>query len=765
MTWETPFLISTDAVASPMAGGSRPLLRSRGCFVLALALAWLVVIGEGFARTGEESWSRRLSTAVGAGLSPSDPGRETVGLDVPVAASPWTHTLGGDVRLVSAVAGVGEGTTVRLGLHFALSPHWKIYWRSPGDAGYPPTIDWTGSQNLTEAAITWPAPRRFSLRGIETAGYEGEVVLPITVTLERSGASLWIRAGVDFLVCAEICVPQQANLTLLIPDEPAEPSPFMHLIERHAARVPGDGRTAGLRLLTAATGPDEDGQGGIIAVAVEADPLLTRPDLFVEGLGDLNAGAPQVRQNGNGQQVMLRVPTRTPVPAGTPVTLTLVDGARAMQATVSLAAGDGMPDTATTGAMTTFVVMLGFAFLGGVILNLMPCVLPVLSLKVMTMINHGGTPERGTVRRSFVASSAGVLFSFLLLAGAAITVKAAGAAVGWGIQFQQPLFLVVMIIVLTLFAANLWGLFEVPLPPWLADLGRGKQERGQIGAFLSGAFATLLATPCSAPFLGTAVGFALARGPLEILLIFTTLGLGMACPYLLIAAFPGLATRLPRPGRWMMRLKGLMGLALATTTIWLLTVLTAQVGERTAILTGLAMATGVGMLALRQRLSLRLRPIATLAALGLMGAAIVVPPSPDGQEMVRPQGPWLPFDEDVLARHVAKGQVVFVDVTADWCVTCQVNKAVVLSRGEVAERLGRMITMQADWTRPDARIAAYLARFGRYGIPFNVVHGPGIPRGLVLPELLTAETVLKALDMAGRTAARRAEAGQSMSGD
>ncbi|KAF0116201.1 MAG: Thiol:disulfide interchange protein dsbD 1 precursor [Rhodospirillaceae bacterium] len=660
-------------------------------------------------------------------------------------SSPWVRTPRGDVRLVAAAGRGGDATTVRLGLHFILPPHWKIYWRSPGDAGSPSTIDWSGSRNLAKAVMAWPAPRRFSLQGIETAGYEGEVVVPITVTLAQPGAPLWVRANVDFLVCAEICVPQQVVLEMDMPVPDGTPSPFAHLIERHATRVPGDGNRVGMRLVAAVTGTD--GKDGFIAVEVEAEPPLVAPDLFVEGGGSV--GAPQVQQNGT--RTVLRAPVTPPLPSGTPVTLTLVDdaaanGSRAMETHVSLAAARGAlgedlrKDTAAMKAG-----MIGIALLGGLILNLMPCVLPVLSLKIIGLIGHGGAEGRG-VRWSFMASAAGILFSFLLLAAAAIGVKAAGAAVGWGIQFQHPVFLAAMVTVLTAFAANLWGLFEIPLPAGLAALG-GAKGRGHAGAFLTGAFATVLATPCSAPFLGTAVGFALARGPVEIVLIFSALGVGMAAPYLLVAAFPVLATRLPRPGRWMLRVRGVMGVALAGTALWLLTVLAAQAGMPAALGIGAVLGGGVGLLALQQRLPMGVRPFAPFVVLGLMGLALMIP-AESGREKAESGGPWQPFGEEVLARHVAEGQVVFVDVTADWCVTCQVNKALVLLRGAVAARLRTVVALRADWTRPDAGIAAYLARFDRYGIPFNAVYGPGLPKGQALPELLTTEAVLQALDAA-----------------
>jgi len=441
---------------------------------------------------------------------------------------------------------------------------------------------------------------------------------------------------------------------------------------------------------------------------------------------------------------------------GLPVTLTLVDGARSMEtaATVSTAGAAG-------GGLTrapALIAILGFALLGGLLLNLMPCVLPVLSLKLLSVVSHGGSAPR-EIRAGFLASAGGILFSFLVLAGAAITLKLMGSAVGWGIQFQQPLFLVFMVVLVTGFAANLWGLFEIPLPRAVADIAvgghnpDGTHSTSLGGHFATGALATLLATPCSAPFLGTAVGFALARGPLEILAVFAALGLGLAVPYLLVAAFPALASRMPRPGRWMLVLRRVLGGTLALTGVWLLSVLAVQVSLAAALAVGALMAAFILVLTIRKRLPGRARIAGGALAAVLALTAFGLPLTLDrhaSQAAAAIDGRWTPFDKAAIAEQVAAGRTVFVDVTADWCITCQANKKLVLTRGSVAERLfaKETVPMRADWTRPDDRIASYLAEHGRYGIPFNIVYGPGAPDGIPLPELLTEAAVVDALDRA-----------------
>ena len=630
-----------------------------------------------------------------------------------------------------------------MGLVFKLKPGWKIYWRSPGDAGYPPAIDWKGSDNLNDVVISWPGPHRFAVSGLETMGYKDEVVLPIIALLNDANQPLTIRAAVDYLVCDVICVPQHVDLALSLPTGAAQPSEHAHLIGRYLAKVPGDPYSRGLKLVQ--TEATSDGQ---LKVVFEANPPLTDPDLFVERSDQMQFSHPKIRKEQGGKRVVFHL---TPVPktgegslTDKPVTLTMVDGDRGTEIVADVAP----PQVGLR--LGALVSMLGVALLGGLLLNLMPCVLPVLSIKVLSLIGHAGA-ERQTIRAGFVASAAGIVTSFLLLAVIAGTLKLLGLAVGWGVQFQQPLFLATMVVVVTLFAANLLGLFEIPLPQWASNLGLKGDAHGMAGHFLTGMFATLLATPCSAPFLGTAVGFALSRGLFEILVIFLALGLGMALPYLAVAAWPDLARMLPKPGKWMLVLRRLLGAVLLLTGAWLLVVLSAEAGEKASLTVGALMGGLLLALGSSRFIGVRARAVlVVLFSLGALAVSLMALPKPATAVPEHLKSLWQPFDRDAIAKDVADGKLVFVDVTADWCITCQVNKATVTYRSPVAERLTQpdVVAMEADWTRPDDNIAAYLASFGRYGIPFNAVYGPGAPDGIALPELLTPELVMEALDKA-----------------
>lgn len=653
-------------------------------------------------------------------------------------ASAWFVTDQGRVRLVAGQSSVGTGTSIPLGLEFQLKPHWKIYWRSPGDAGYPPRIDWTGSQNLRGAAMGWPAPKRFAVLGLQTVGYENHVVLPIAATATQPGKALDLKAALSYLTCSDICVPHDTTLTLDLPAGDGAPSSDAGLIARFVAREPERQQTPALSLRGATVIP---GAHPVLELRVAATPRLTSPDAFVEAK-DVAFGAPLVTANG-GDTVMRLAMTgpraRAPKLTREKFDVTLVDGDRALETSVMPVLGQTQPDA---GFLLRIICV---SVLGGFILNFMPCVLPVLSLKLVGIAGVGGRARRH-IRLGLLASAAGVIAAFLALAIVTLALRDAGFAVGWGVQFQQPLFLIFMMALVTLFAANLWGLFEVPLPSAVAQWGGADHGQGVIGNFAAGAFATLLATPCSAPFVGTAIGFALAAGGGACFAVFLAMGIGLALPYLAIAAAPGLVSWLPRPGRWMIVLRRVLGLALAATGLWLAWVLTEESSFAAALIALALMAAVPLVLYLLRRIPARAALVAALIGLAfLIPAALPVPPrtapSPE-------QGFWQPFDPGAISRLVGEGRTVFVDVTADWCLTCKLNERLALETPAVQQRLAAkdVVAMRADWTRPSASIERYLQGFGRYGIPFNAVYGPTVPEGHALPELLTPDAVAAALD-------------------
>lgn len=651
-------------------------------------------------------------------------------------------------RLIAAENGVTPGAaTVSAGLHLQLAEGWKTYWRSPGEVGLPPTIDWAGSENVANVDFLWPAPQRFTAFGIENFGYHDEVVFPLQVTLTDPGKPVRLNGRVSLLTCSAVCVPQDFTLTLSLPNASGIDAAAGALISAYADRVPGDGAATGLSVESAYLDPE---MTALILTARSESPFAG-PDVFPE-LGEGTAfGQPDIRLSDDNRLMWARLPILAAADTSQALQLTLTDGDRAATVQPAMSARPAEPPYTVDRILPGWADLAwvaAVALLGGLVLNVMPCVLPVLSIKLSAAL-HFPDQSPGRIRRGFAVSALGVLAFMWVLAGATLAARGLGATVGWGLQFQNPVFLTVMLVVLVVFAANLFGAFEISLPSALQTrLARAGGGKGYGGDFATGAFAAILATPCSAPFLGTAVAFALAGQAIDIAVIFTALGLGLALPYLVVAAFPGLILRLPKPGRWMIWLKIALGLALAATAAWLFWVLIGVAGPRTAQGVGLI---GLLMIALFWMPRLpglaRMSGVAVLMVSAVFLAGLLPNQSPSTGNLATN---WVAFDRAKIPRLVSQGQVVFVDVTADWCLTCKANKALVLDREPVRSRLSTQdtIPMQADWTRPDEAISRYLEGFGRYGIPFNIVYGPAAPDGIVLPELLTTDIVTQALDNA-----------------
>ncbi len=671
------------------------------------------------------------------------------------AAGPWVASQYVKARLLAAVGGTGDLSKVPLAVEVSLDDDWKTYWRSPGDAGLPPSLDWTGSANLASTVLSYPTPHRLTLLGIQTFGYKHDVVFPIDATIAQPGRPLDLKLKLDLLVCANLCIPKTFDLALAIPAGPATPDAEAQSIAKARAAVPADARASGLAIESVEDVSDRGKPA--LQVRARAREPFDHPDVIAEIDPALALGDLRVSYSADRREATMVMPLSQPLPigaklAGRKVVLTLFDGARALEApaaTITQGATAAQED-----AGPSFLAMLGLALLGGLILNLMPCVLPVLSLKFLSVVSQGGRAP-GHIRAGFLATAAGIIASFMVLAAGLIAVKAAGRTIGWGLQFQEPAFIAGMAVLVTVFACHLAGLFEVPLPRFVRDAASNRTgpDESLAGHFVTGAFATLLATPCSAPFLGTAVGFALAGETAQMLGIFFALGVGLALPYLLIAAVPRIAARMPRPGRWMLVLKQAMAIPLILTALWLLSILATQVGIGLAASVGAMLVAIAAMLAWRDRVPAQRRamvfPLVGFVALATIALPDVIAAegrqSADSAETIA----WHAFDRDQIRSLVSQGKTVFVDVTADWCLTCQANKRFVLSKDAIAARINRQtIAMKADWTRPNAEIARYLSAYGRYGIPFNIVYGPAAPGGVVLPELLSTGEVNGALDKA-----------------
>lgn len=649
--------------------------------------------------------------------------------------------------LISSKTSVGHESTITIGLRMQLAPGWHTYWRSPGAGGYGVKVDWSGSQNLKETQMAWPTPERFTSLGMPTLGYKEDVVFPITLNLIHPGKAVELKAHLDYLICTiDKCVPVQSSLTLKIGAGPAQTTPESEIIAAFQRRVPLD---KNIPFMVNESSLHEDAQGNkSVRLIVHSQVPFVKPDVFMESPVKLFVDVPSITLNQTKTIAAINVPlyadeTKTLAPfvsiLGETVPLTIVDGERSYSLETVV--------KAEAISLLGWIILVGLAFGGGFILNFMPCVLPVLSLKIMSLMKYA-THEKSAIRSRSLITSSGIIATFLSIALTLITVKAAGQTIFWGMQFQQPIFLSVLCLVILLFGLNLMGVFEFRIPSFFNTLlNKTNASSGHVQDFMEGVFATLLSTPCSAPLIGTAISFALSHGSFEIMSIFLVMSFGFSAPYFLLAVFPSVVKFMPRPGPWMVKLKKILSLALFGTLVWLLFVLSIQIGlSRTVYLcAGLA---GVAALFWAYGRTRRIQFFVLLGWLGLAALSSISVYRMDIALKTASTDLWRPFDLNELKRSIKLGKTVFVDVTAEWCVTCKYNERIVLSQSKVHDAFKKkgVVAMRADWTTPSPLITSYLKSFNTYAIPFYVVYGPKNTTGLKLPQILTPDIVVNALN-------------------
>ncbi|WP_239996521.1 protein-disulfide reductase DsbD family protein [Photobacterium phosphoreum] len=639
--------------------------------------------------------------------------------------------------------------TVQGLLEVKLDKNWKTYWRSPGEGGVAPSINWDMSSNITKVDWQWPLPKRHDFLGVETLGYKHDVIFPLSIHIKDMNKPVFLSGKLTMSSCTSICVLTDYELTFdFIPNQLIPSSEAMFLYNKGESQVPKTSPTVTLNTISY-----DKAQKKITVVATNTTGWQ-QPDVLIDGdsqvAKDTSFLKPATTIKGNTLYASLPVTSwfGTPELVGQPLHVTIGDHDLAVEIT------EKVTDTPVSMPNTTnnLLKTIGLALIGGLILNIMPCVLPVLGMKLSSVISAQGLARR-QIRTQFLASAAGIIASFWLLAAFLTAMKLSGQALGWGIQFQSPWFIGAMIAITVLFGANMLGLFEIRLSSnantWLATKG----DNSHLGHFIQGMFATLLATPCSAPFLGTAVAFALGANLVTLFAIFTALAIGMAAPWLLIALFPQLATLMPKPGVWMDRVKTLFGLMMLATSVWLLSLMTSFFSAN--IVWGLGAVILVIILWLIGRKKGRKTVIITLAVMLLGVAASLFTGSLTANKWATPLPPdhhWIPLDTAKIATEVAQGKTVFVDVTAQWCITCKANKMGVILQEPVYSALENknIVLMRGDWTKPSDYVTGFLQSYGRFGVPFNIVYGPNAPKGIELPVILSSDSVLDALKKAGK---------------
>ena len=672
-----------------------------------------------------------------------------------------------EAELITDKSSLLPGEPVTVALRLKMEKHWHTYWKNPGDSGLPTRITWTLPQGFSAGPIQWPAPQRINVGPLTNFGYEGEIFLLTDIQVPAgltAGATVPITARADWLVCEEICIPGDATFSFMLPvgNEAAADPKWAKAIERTRQQLP---RQLDAWIVDAYLRGDDlvlrlsSGQARV--ARIHNLTLFPDQDGWIE-----NASPQRMFRTTGGYELRVASAAAMRSKSG-PLTGLIVaepglaKGIAAGVIEVPVESASALADEILEQPMLSpfadlgLVAALGLAFLGGVILNLMPCVFPVVSIKVLGFVEQArGKPT--TLRRHGLAFAAGVLVSFWVVAGILLASRAQGEALGWGYQLQSPPVVVALALLFFVLALNLSGLFEVGTS--LQSLTASLRLRNDYAdSALSGLVATLVATPCTAPFMGAALGFALTRPAIEAMLVFSALALGMSSPYLLLCFWPALIRRIPRPGRWMETLKQVLAFPLFLTVVWLAWVLGRQAGVDAVarLLAGLTLVAAALWMVGRWRASSELgKRAATIAALVLAVAGCVFAwPANRTADAVAEEvsGPWKRWSPDALASARAEGRAVFVDFTAAWCVTCQVNKRLVLEAEALRTRFEErnVVRLRADWTNQDAQITAALRDLGRIGVPVYAVYAAGSKGApILLPELLTQERVLRAIDEA-----------------
>jgi thiol:disulfide interchange protein DsbD len=667
--------------------------------------------------------------------------------------------------LANAPDGVQPGKPLWVGLRIAHQPHWHTYWKNPGDSGLPTQLTWTLPAGIEAGEVAWPVPRKIGLGTLANYGYEGTVLLPVPLTVTPAfkpspfgAAEIQLKAS--WLVCEKECIPEEGSFVLKLP---VASSTALNGPEFQAAldaqpkplAAGGEARVAGDKLEITVPGLPASERGKTL-------------ELFPE-TGEVIQNAAPWTQAWKGEVWTASVPLspdRAQSPTVFPVVLAR-DGqgwrseaqvvgtwpAVAAPASVSPALEAALRNNAAATpppakASTTWLAALLGALLGGMILNLMPCVFPVLAMKVVGFTKHAN--DRRGHRVSGLAYTAGVIVSFAALGGLMLALRSAGEQLGWGFQLQSPLVVAALAALFTLIALNFAGLFEFGsmLPSSVATL---EARHPVVNAFLTGVLAVAVASPCTAPFMGASLGFAIGLPAGEAMGIFLALGVGMALPYLLMAWVPAIARWLPRPGAWMETFRRLMAFPMLATVAWLVWVLGQQAGidgagALLALLVALSMVVWALTLRGRGRVALSVVALASLAfAAWSFGPAITRTAAAE-PAVAAANDRWQPWTPDRVQQLVGAGRPVFVDFTAAWCVTCQYNKKTTLANADVLADFdtGKFALLRADWTRRDPTITQALAGLGRNGVPVYVIYRQG-RAPVVLSEVLSVDEVRTAI--------------------
>jgi len=683
-----------------------------------------------------------------------------------------------NAELVSEVDAVAPGEPFTVALRIDMEEGWHSYWKNPGDSGLPTRIDWSLPEGFEAGDIQWPYPHRIDTEVLTSYGYSDQVHLLIEITPPASlepGASVTLAGSASWLICADVCLPAEGEVetTLAVADSP-RPSNAAPVIRAARSKLAQD--VDGWRVQAA-----RSTDSCTLALTAEGDRSMSLDgaQFFPAESSILDHTAPQpVSTQGRTHLIALQPSPYASAPVDTlRGVLVAPDGAtwdpagevRAMTVSVPVesdvsiegATASALGSSSSGGGLSLLWALL-FAFTGGLLLNLMPCVFPVLSVKILGFAEQSG--DASTMRRHGWLFGAGVLVSMWVLAGVLLGLRAAGSEIGWGFQLQSPAFVALMALLFVGIGLNLLGVFEIGMRAmtWGGRMQNASPSSGNTGAFMTGVLATVVATPCTAPFMGAALGVALTLSPVGSLLIFTLLGAGMATPYVGLSMAPRLLDRLPKPGAWMETLKQFFAFPMFATAVWLVWVFGQQTGDgAVALLLFGMLLLGMAAWVLHRWSAPQLSRLGTIVtrtlvlamtagaiATAVVGARYQPSPNSDPSASENASSVWMSYSKNRVEELRAEGRPVFVDFTAAWCLTCQVNERTVLDTEAVQDAFDErdVALVKADWTNRDPEITAALESFGRSGVPVYALYPGTGEEPTLLPEVLTRDIVLSALE-------------------
>jgi thiol:disulfide interchange protein len=643
-----------------------------------------------------------------------------------------------EVQLIAETENFQIGKPFRVAVHWEIEPDWHLYWKNPGDSGEPPKFEWKLPDGFAVQKTHWPVPHAIAVPPLRNYGFEKSLTLITDIQPPASGSALGsavIAVTASWLVCQETCIPGQATLQIELPASESAPTPssYQEIFQTAQNQWPSPASPWKLSV------KNEDDSVRLLAQSGPSD-FLDAYFFADERTYFRHAEDQRLEKTADGWELSIPKKNTFPAQLDRLSGVLVIQGKQKEAFEIDVVAAPALQWKASLYALLA-------AFIGGMILNLMPCVFPILCLKVLSFASLSGGGRKAALRSSF-AYALGILVSFWVLAGALLVLRAGGEQLGWGFQLQSPYFLIGLSLLLVAMALNFFGVYEIG-GSWTGAGQNLASQEGPMGAFFSGVLATLVATPCTAPFMGTAVGFAFTQPAWMSLLIFSSLALGLAAPYVLLALSPGLVRLLPRPGQWMVTFKQAMGFLLLLTVLWLVSVLALQVRVTAVFHTLLGMLVlcfalwlwGVG------------KTVAKVFAVLLAAGAVYWAVVQGGQKnaigaVSQSQGVWENYSEGAVDTAVRAGESVFIDFTAAWCITCQVNERVALEVESVQNefKAKKVRLFKADWTNQDAAIAKKLESYGRQGVPLYVFYPGANQAARLLPQILTPQLVLDELN-------------------